>query len=79
MSEITIVNPYGKAAFPVIDEEAFAAYLQQKQYEFEKYMTASKWDVLDIYEDEGLEAVSAFVGFVIDGTIEKGRGKVVYD
>lgn len=52
-------------------------FLWDKVCQFEIFMTSERWDELDIYEDDGLEAVGAFVKFLLDDTID--IEKVVVD
>ena len=38
-------------------------------WEFDLYMTAERWDSLDVYEGDGLKAVSAFIEFCCTGKV----------
>ena len=38
-------------------------------WEFQLYMTPERWDSLDVYEGDGLEAVSAFIEFCCTGKV----------
>lgn len=50
----------------------FCKKLNEKMYDFEQHMTCSEWDKLDIYEDDGYAAISAFIGFCMDTEKDEG-------
>ena len=49
----------------MIDEKE----LRHRFWMFEHYMTAKKWDSLDVHADEGLRSVAAFIEFVTTGDV----------
>ena len=49
--------------------------LNSKYWDFENYMTSRRWDEIDVYEPDGLRAVSAFIEFCCTGKVTDDDGK----